>query len=123
MLFCWPLLAGAGTAAVFRGEVVRFADAGPHTIFVLGRRGSLRKVRVAGASVSYAASVPAAIRERDAVCGLKHGAEVRVEADENGQGLWRARTIEILRAAGQSAPPPPSGADNSRTPVLGRRDR
>jgi hypothetical protein len=121
--WCWPLLAAAGTPAVFRGEVVRTADAGPHIIFVMGRNGSLRKVHTGGARISYDESVPVAMREHDAARALKHGAEVRVEADENGDGMWRARSIEIVRAAGQKPPPPPSGPTSSHTPVLSQRQR
>lgn len=69
-------------------------------IFVMSRNGKLRRVQVKGARVVYAPNVPQKLRKLEAAEALKHGAEVRVTADENGAGLWRARLVEILNPAG-----------------------
>ncbi len=115
----------AATPAVFRGRVVELAkaEAAPGTIYVLSRNGSLRKVKVAEARVAYGTDVPSRFRKALPHKSLVHGAEVRVEAEENGAGLWTARAIEILQVPGspkpREAPVPPAGRHPA--PTLSRR--
>jgi hypothetical protein len=107
LLLTLPAL--ASTPAHFRGKVIEFPHdkgAASGTIFVMGRNGALRKVQVGSAHVSYDEHIPAKFRHKMASQSLKHGAEVRVEAEENGHGLWRARSIEILGVPGAPAPQP-----------------
>ena len=57
----------------------------------------MRKVGVNGASVVYDAAVPRSDRERRPEMSMKLGAEIRVTADQDGDGEWHASKIEILR--------------------------
>src|SRR5919109_4494724 len=100
--------ASASTPASFRGRVIEFPNGGKaNMIFVMGRNGSLRRVDVAGAKVSYSEDVPVQIRRKQPSKHLKHGAEVRVLAEENGHGMWRARSVEILAVPGAKPKPKP----------------
>ena len=96
----------ASTPATFRGKVIEFPNSKntEATILVMGRNGAVRKVQVGAARVSYAEAIPQKLRRTNPNQSLKHGAEVRVEAEENGHGLWRARTIEILAVPGMPQP-------------------
>ncbi len=112
----------ASTPASFRGKVIEFPNekrSAPDLIFVMARNGALRRVQVGKARVSYDEHIPARLRYRQHSQGLKHGAEVRVEAEENGHGLWRARTIEIIGVPGAPAPEPRAQA----RPKLPQSDR
>ena len=101
------LPAFGGTPADFRGKVIEFPNykgSNLGTIFVMGRNGALRKVQVGSARVSYDVNIPTKFRLKPPSQSLKHGAEVRVEAEEDGHGLWRARRIEIMGVPGAPAP-------------------
>jgi hypothetical protein len=117
----------AGTAASFRGRVVEATarEQKPGLIYILGNNGSLRKVQTEGAQVSYSQQVPRSQRDRQpAEKALKHGAEVRVVAEENGAGVWLARSIEILRLSGAKARAgtiPPESEPSHNQPSLSRR--
>jgi hypothetical protein len=117
----------AATPASFRGKVVEFpvGKAKPGTIFVMSRNGSLRKVEVRDARVIYAADFPARLRKTEPAHALKHGTEIRVTAEENGAGLWRAHLIEILPPAGAHAKAKPQPrlpeAKEPPQPSLARR--
>jgi hypothetical protein len=125
------LPAFASTPASFRGKVIEFPTekSASGMIFVMGRNGALRRVQVGNAHVSYSEHIPAKFRHKQASQSLKHGADVRVEAEENGHGLWRARSIEILGVPGAPAPQPrasvkPKLPQNDRPaagPVLSKR--
>ena len=68
-------------------------------IFVQGRNHLLRRVEVAHATVVYGVQVPAAQRRK---CGpecLEQGLEIRVTAEQDSAGEWRATRVEILRLA------------------------
>ena len=125
---CMAVLASAAsgfaaTPAVFRGRVVEMAKAKtPHTIFVLSRNGSLRKVTIESAQVAYAKDMPQRFRKSQPHESLVHGAEVRVEALENGSGLWRATSIEILQVPGSPEPKETVPMPEKRpAPTLSRR--
>src|SRR5215831_16985570 len=114
MRFCAAVLALlltlpaiASTPAHFRGKVIEFPNSKTSTagtIFVMGRNGAVRKVRVGSARVSYDQHIPTKFRYKQPSQSLKHGADVRVEAEDDGHGLWRARSIEILGVPGAPAP-------------------
>ena len=92
------------TPGSFRGVLREGANVQPGWMYVESANEMLRLVRVRGAQVSYAESVPQQLRRPNPARSLKTGAEVRVLADEDGRGHWRARQIEILRLpAGQQA--------------------
>ena len=83
-------------------------------ILVQGRNGMLRKVEISGARVVYAESVPRKDRVAKPSVALVHGTEIRVIAEPDSAGNWRATDIKILRvtkkkeglAAGLVASPP-----------------
>jgi hypothetical protein len=116
----------ASTPAMFRGRVVELADQPrrPGLIFVMGRNGSLRKVHISSAHVQYADAMPAKFRKPQPSESLVQGAEIRVEAEEESAGLWRARSIEILQVPGSPKPreyAPPAPKKTAPPPTLSRR--
>jgi hypothetical protein len=124
------LPAFAATPASFRGKVIEFpTDKGSPSglIFVMAKNGALRKVQVGRAHISYDQHIPTRFRHKQPNQSLKHGADIRVEAEENGHGLWRARNIEILGVPGAPAPrahakPKLPQSDRPATgPVLSKR--
>jgi hypothetical protein len=81
----------------FRGVIVRGPDDNPGWIWVKGANGMLRKVGVEGARVVYDTAVPDGDRERQPELSIKSGAEIRVTANQDDDGEWRASKIEILK--------------------------
>ena len=81
----------------FRGVIVRGPDSNPGWIWVKGANGMLRKVGVAGARVVYDTAVPDGDRERQPERSIKSGVEIRVTANQDHDGEWRASKIEILK--------------------------
>ena len=57
----------------------------------------MRRAHISEAEILYASTVPPALREKDPAHALKEGAEVRVTADQGGDGEWRAIRVEILK--------------------------
>lgn len=105
LLFC---CFSSATAGSFRGVIVKGPDDHPGWIWVRGANGAVRRVEVSGAHVVYDASVPARQRERQPQKAMKAGVEVRVTADLDGNGDWRAVKVEILRVGvASSAEGPP----------------
>ncbi len=92
-------LAAAGTPGSFRGTIVDtpHASAGTDWIYVQGRNGTARRVDISRASVTYDESVPASTRLSKPEDALTTGAEVRVTAEQDDNGEWRASRIEILK--------------------------
>lgn len=113
-----PMLVSA-TAGSFRGVIVRGPDSNPRWIWVKGANGLLRKVAVDHARVTYDSGVPQGDRERQASMSMKTGAEVRVTADQDGDGEWRATTVEILKIKAPEPVIQPSerNMDNVRTSI------
>jgi hypothetical protein len=75
------------------------ADTKPGWMYVQSRNDFLRRVKVSGASVSYSREIPPELRQSNPKMSLWPGAEVRVLAEQDRQGNWRAQRIEILRLA------------------------
>ncbi len=90
-----------GTPGSFRGKIVE----GPHAaaekdwIYVQARNGMVRRVEISHAQVEYDEDVPANSRLRNPQDALKAGAEVRITAEQGGDGEWRASQVEILALA------------------------
>ncbi len=97
LLLCAGAL--AGTPGSFRGILYEGADTKPGWMYVQSRNDMLRLVRVSGARVSYSDDIPASLRRSNPRESLRPGAEVRVLADQDPKGNWRAQEIEILRLA------------------------
>jgi len=87
-----------GTVGIFQGLVVDGSsrDSGTY-IYVQGKNGNVRRVRVTGAKVYYADSVPASQRVKSAFECLQEHPEVRVTAEQAKSGEWKAKEIVILR--------------------------
>ena len=68
-------------------------------IYVRGRNGSIRSVDISQAVVGYDEEVPADQRKPPAREQLVTGAEVRVTAEQDSDGEWRASRVEIVKAA------------------------
>ncbi len=85
------------TPGSFRGVIVRGQDDNPGWIWVKSANGMLRKVGIEGAQVVYDDAVPGSAREHQPEMSMKSGAEVRVTANQDGDGEWRASKIEILK--------------------------
>jgi hypothetical protein len=90
----------AGTPGSFRGVLYQGTDTKPGWWYVVGRNDSMRLVYVAKAQVSYADEVPLQDRKPIPSQSLTAGAEVRVTAEQDKHGAWRATEIEILSVKG-----------------------
>ena len=97
ILLSVPLLAVDG---MFQGRVVNAQVSvirKPGWIFVQGRNHMLRRVEVAHAAVVFGSSVPVTQRHKCDFHCLEVGQEVRIIAEQDGQGEWRAKRVEILQ--------------------------
>jgi hypothetical protein len=103
--------------------IVRGPEDNPGWIWVKGANGMLRKVGVERARVVYDRGVPSGDRERQPELSMKTGTEIRVTADQDGEGEWRASKIEILKTKSAEPVIEPSrrNLDNVRTSILGVR--
>ena len=96
-LVSMPSFAAEG---IFEGTVVKPPSNQPESpgwIFVEGGNHLLRRVEVAHAVIVFDPDVSP---KRKGKCGLEclsAGQEVRVTADQDKAGEWRARRVEILR--------------------------
>lgn len=102
---CWLLLAGLPLPAadgMFQGKVVD-PPVNSHLkhgwIFVQGRNHMLRRVEVSHAVIVISQdAVPNQQRKCRMEC-LAAGQEVRIIAEQDSKGEWRAKRVEILRLA------------------------
>ncbi len=109
-LVLWAGVLVAGTAGSFRGIIVDGPTAPKSWIYVQGRNGMARRVEIAHARVAYDEEVPAAERRSHAEDALVVGAEVRVTAEQGGDGEWKASEVEILKPANGEHEHPAAGA-------------
>ena len=94
MLSCLPVF--AGTTGEFRGTVVDGPEHSDAWVYVLGRNHSIRRVFVTGARIRYDQEAPQSIRKAPLPKSLPAGTLVRVTAEQDAGGEWRATEIEIL---------------------------
>jgi hypothetical protein len=103
LLLCLVLLASRSVRSaegIFQGKVVDppvDEPVRPGWIFVQGGNHSLRRVEVAHAVIVFGQQVPSSQRRK---CGpecLEVGQEIRVTANQDSAGEWRASRVEILR--------------------------
>ena len=88
-----------GTAGVFQGTVIdppTSVPASPGWIFVEGRNHMLRRVEVSHAQIEFGSAVPASERHSCRMECLEVGQEIRVIANQDKSGEWRAERVEIL---------------------------
>ncbi len=101
----------AGTTGEFKGTVVDGPEHSGAWIYVLGQNHSIRKVDVTGARVSYDPEAPQSVRKGSPPKSLPAGTLVRVTAEQDAAGEWRATEIEILGTEPvreKKGPPPPT---------------
>lgn len=83
----------------FEGRVVNAPPDAPLPkgwIYVEGRNHLLRRVEVAHATIVFSGQVPASQRRKCGPDCLEQGLEVRVTAEQDRNGEWRAKRVEIL---------------------------
>jgi hypothetical protein len=91
------LTVSAGTPGTFRGTVVRSPQASDSAwVYLLGRNGLARRVNVSQSEVAYGKSVPQRDRKKIARESLVPGADLRVTAEQDRDGNWRAIYVEVL---------------------------
>jgi hypothetical protein len=89
-----------GVDGMFQGKVVNppvTAPAKPGWIFVQGRNHMLRRVEVAHAVIVFGAQVPASQQRSCRMECIEVGQEVRIIAEQDASGEWRAKRVEILQ--------------------------
>jgi hypothetical protein len=69
----------------------------PGWIYVQGRNRLLRRVEVAHAEIILKVNASADGRRRCTLDCLNAGQEIRVTAEQDGSGEWRAKRVEILK--------------------------
>lgn len=90
-------IAIAGTLGGFRGVLYKGAETRDGWWYVAGQNHSLRLVNTGAATVTYGAGVSKEDRQIAPSRALKEGCEVRVTAEQDSNGIWQAREIEIIR--------------------------
>ena|GEM_PF-1917661 len=66
-------------------------------IFVQGRNHMLRRVEISHAKVVFSESVPIIEHRKCGMECITAGQEIRVTAEQDGSGEWRAKRVEILK--------------------------
>ncbi len=87
----------AGTPGSFRGTVVQGPEKSDSWVYVEGHNHSIRRVDVRAAKVHYDSEVPASERRNPVPKVLPIGTQVRVTAEQDDGGEWRATEVEILK--------------------------
>ena len=87
----------AATVGNFSGRLVSGpeGDSTHHWIYVLGNKGSIRRVDVSGAAVEYGSGFRKGDRRSDARESLRAGAQVHVTAAQNATGEWKASRVTV----------------------------
>ena len=97
------LLAASAFAAngSFTGQVVNGpnVDSNKKWVFIQGPRGPVRRVDIHDAKVSFGSEVKKQDRAAKPEDAVREGAEVRVTASQDGDGEWKASSVEIVKAA------------------------
>ena len=104
------LSAFGGTPGIFQGKVYQDQKANSGWIYVQSRNGMLRKVEISRARVVYASSVAVADRATNPALDLVQGTEVRITAEQDGAGEWRASRVEIIKLERNSGPAARAGS-------------
>jgi hypothetical protein len=104
----------AGSPGTFLGTMVTSGD--DHWIYVRSRNGTLRHVDISSAQVTYEPAVPRERRKNPAVRALEPGVEIRVTAEQDSNGEWRASQVEITGAPANAQPSSPPNNPSSTPP-------
>lgn len=92
------LPAFAGSPGSFAGTVVRGPESPDVWLYIQGHNHSVRRVDVREARFEYDSDVPAGGRKKPVPTAVPPGTKVRVIAEQDEAGEWRATTVEILAA-------------------------
>ena len=97
LLFASPFLLAID--GMFQGKVVNPPSGAGRAgwIFVQGRNHMLRRVEVAHAVIVFGDEVPASQQRKCKMDCLAVGQEIRVTAEQDSAGEWRAKRVEILQ--------------------------
>lgn len=98
LLVFLPLTALA-VDGTFQGRVVNppiDQPAVPGWIYVQGRNHLLRRVEVSHAEIVLGMNVPSSQKHKCTMDCLSAGDEIRVTAEQDRKGEWRAKKVEIL---------------------------
>lgn len=98
LVVCSTLL--YASEGVFQGKIVDPPTAEAHRagwIFVQGRNHMLRLVEVAHAEIVFGDQVPVSQQRKCKMECLAAGQEIRVTAEQDPSGEWRAKRVEILQ--------------------------
>ena len=88
-----------GASGSFAGTVIDGPDQASGWVYVEGRNHSVRRVNISAAKVRYESDVPKAERKNPVPRALPAGTHVRVTAEQDESGEWRAEDVEILSGA------------------------
>lgn len=105
----------AETHGTFRGVVIHGPDITPGWMYLKSTTGQVRRVSISRAEVVYSETVPAGDRQKMPALSLASGAEVRVTAQQDKNGEWRATKIEILTLHAQPVLEPSERSENLRS--------
>ncbi len=101
IVFCLAVLPDVAwtTPGIFQGRIYQPGKQSlpEGWIYVLGRNHMLRKVEISRATIEYADTVPAGERADQPPAALVDGTEVRVTAEQDKSGEWRASRVEIIK--------------------------
>lgn len=92
-----PIWAVDGT---FQGRVIDPPSSQPIRhgwIYVQGRNHLLRRVEVSHADIVFGDNIPVSQRHKCTVECLTAGLEIRITAEQDNAGEWRAKRVEILK--------------------------
>ena len=93
---------GFAVDGTFVGRIVNAPPEDPLPkgwIFVEGSNHLVRRVEVAHATIVYGGEVPTSQRRKCGLECLEQGLIIRVTAEQDSAGEWRAKRVEILRLA------------------------
>jgi hypothetical protein len=87
----------------------------PGWMYMKSANGQVRRVGISRARVVYSDAVPAGERQKMPALSIGSGAEVRVTAQQDQNGEWRATRIEILSLHGAATIEPSERSENLRS--------
>jgi hypothetical protein len=98
LLWIVALPAFAGSPGSFAGTVVRGPESPDTWLYIQGHNHRVRRVWVGEARFEYDSDVPAVERKKPVPTALPPGTKVRVMAEQDEAGEWRATEVQILAA-------------------------
>ncbi len=112
LLLTSALFVSADTPGIFRGVVIHGPDMTPGWMYLKSANGQVRRVSISRAKVVYTESVPEKERHKVPEESIVTGADVRVTAEQDEKGEWRATKIEIISLHGRLPVEPSERSEN-----------